>query len=136
MSTSQKTQQQKSPAPVRYHRSVVPFLMEALNRAQTRLERDTSEEYGESTAHISGPELLESLRELALERFGYLARTVFRCWSIHSTDDVGRVVFDLIKRGAMSKTDRDQLSDFFDVYDFKTALEDQYEIDVSRAFTR
>jgi len=88
----------------------------------------------EPQAHITGPELLEGIREFALEEFGLMARTVFHCWSIHTTEDFGRVVFDLIERREMSKTDGDQLSDFIDVYDFEEALDNQYRIDVSRAF--
>jgi len=64
-----------------------------------------------------------------------MAQTVFRCWSIHTTEDFGRMVFDLIDRGEMSKTESDQLSDFSDVFDFEEALVNQYQIDVSRAFT-
>ncbi len=90
---------------------------------------------GEKQVHISGPELLEGIREYALEEFGLMARTVFHCWSIHTTEDFGRIVFDLIERGEMSKTDGDQLSDFSDVYDFEEALDNQYRINVSRAFS-
>jgi uncharacterized repeat protein (TIGR04138 family) len=35
----------------------------------------------------------------------------------------------------MCKTDQDHLADFCDVYDFEEALDIQYEIDVSRAFS-
>ncbi len=135
MSTSQKTPQNTTASRVKYHRSVEPFLFEALRRAQTRLGREHVDDSGDARAHISGPELLESVREFALERFGLMARTVFHCWSIRSTDDFGRVVFDLIDRGLMSKTDNDQLADFCDVYDFEEALDNQYHIDVSRAFS-
>ncbi|MBI3862965.1 MAG: hypothetical protein HY290_13825 [Planctomycetia bacterium] len=134
MSTTQKTTQATTPTRVKYHRSVEPFLFESLHRAQIRLGRARSDDGSDAHAHITGPELLESLREYALERFGLMARTVFHCWSIHSTEDFGRVVFDLIDRGLMSKTDGDQLADFCDVFDFEEALENQYPIDVSRAF--
>lgn len=135
MSASQKTTQKTTPSRVKYHRSVEPFLFEALRRAQTRLGRMHDDDSGDSRAHITGPELLESIREFALERFGLMARTVFHCWSIRTTDDFGRVVFDLIDRGLMSKTNHDQLADFCDVYDFEEALDNQYRIDVSRAFS-
>lgn len=136
MSTSQKTPQSTTAPRAKYHRSVEPFLFEALRRAQVRLGRVHSGDEEDVPAHVSGPELLESIREFALERFGLMARTVFRCWSIHSTDDFGRVVFDLIERGRMSKTDSDQLADFCDVYDFEEALDNQYRIDVRRAFSQ
>ena len=49
---------------------------------------------------------------------------------------IGRLAtFHLIERGEMSKTDGDQLSDFNDVYEFEEALDNQYRIDVSRAFS-
>jgi uncharacterized repeat protein (TIGR04138 family) len=145
MSTTQKT-----PLPrLKYHPNTERFLFEALRRTQRNLGRlhtggpdqqqmgqqqMDSQQPGDQQVHISGPELLEGIRELALEEFGLMARTVFHCWSIHTTEDFGRVVFDLIERGEMSKTDGDQLSDFNDVYDFEEALDNQYRIDVSRAF--
>lgn len=134
MSTTHNTTKESAPVRAKYHRSVEPFLFEALGRAQRRLGRIASDDAGDAPAHITGRELLESVREYGLERFGLMARTVFHCWSVHSTDDFGRVVFDLIDRGLMSKTANDQLADFCDVYDFEEALDSQYRIDVSRAF--
>jgi len=140
MSTTQKTSLPR----LKYHPNTERFLFEALRRTQRNLGRlkedrlqsqSGSHSSGEPQVHISGPELLEGIREYALEEFGLMARTVFHCWSIHSTEDFGRVVFDLIERGEMSKTDGDQLSDFNDVYEFEEALDNQYRIDVSRAFS-
>jgi uncharacterized repeat protein (TIGR04138 family) len=137
MSATQNTSTSQAASHLRpkFHRNVEPFLFDALRRAQSRLGRAHIGNACDPTAHISGPELLESIREFALERFGLMARTVFHCWSIHSTDDFGRVVFELIERGEMSKTDSDQLADFCNVYDFEEALDNQYQIDVSRAFS-
>ena len=138
MNTTQKT----SPPRFKYHPNTERFLFEALRRTQRSLGRlkedglqSESHAPGEQQVHISGPELLHGIREYALEEFGLMARTVFHCWSIHSTEDFGRVVFHLIERGEMSKTDGDQLSDFNDVYEFEEALDNQYRIDVSRAFS-
>lgn len=130
MSTTEKT----SPPRLRYHPNAYRFLFAALRRAQQKLGRA---QHGpdEEQAHITGRELLEGIRECGLEQFGLMARTVFHCWSIHTTDDFGRMVFDLIERGEMRKTDSDQLSDFSDVYDFEEALDNQYRIDVSHAFS-
>jgi len=134
MSTTQNTSLPR----VKHHPNTERFLFEALRRTQRNLGRLQMGGAGDLSqaqqAHISGPELLEGIREFALEEFGLMARTVFHCWSIHTTEDFGRVVFDLIERGEMSKTDGDQLSDFCDVYDFEEALDNQYQIDVSRAF--
>ncbi len=87
-------------------------------------------------AHISGVELLEGIRAFALTQFGLMTCTVFRRWGIRSTDDFGNIVFELIERGEMSKTDRDQLSDFFEVYDFADVFDRDYQVEVQRAFTK
>src|SRR6516165_3925185 len=130
MSTTQKT----PPARLRYHPNAYRFLFAALRRSQQNLGREPRGP-DDGPAHITGVELLEGIREFALEQFGLLARTVFHCWSIHTTEDFGRMVFDRIERGEMSKTDSDQLSDFSDVFDFQEALDQQYQIDVSHAFS-
>ncbi len=131
MSTTQKTQA----TPLRYHANAYRFLFAALRRSQQKLGRVQARGEDGEEAHITGPELLDGIREFALDQFGFLARTVLHCWSIHTTDDFGRMVFDLIDRGEMRKTDSDQLSDFSEVFDFEEALETQYRIDVSHAFS-
>jgi uncharacterized repeat protein (TIGR04138 family) len=73
---------------------------------------------------------------LAVERFGLLTTTVFGRWGVASTADFGRIVFELVERGEMRKTERDQLSDFFGVYDFHEVFDHGYQIDTSKAFQR
>ncbi len=90
--------------------------------------------FDEESAHISGPELLNGIRELALEEFGLMTISVFRHWGVRSTDDFGKIVFDFIERGAMRKTDRDQLSDFCDVYGFEEVFDRDYRINAAQAF--
>ena len=53
---------------------------------------------------MRGPELLGGVRDLALQEFGLMARTVFRMWGVNSTADFGEIVFNLIDAGLMSKT--------------------------------
>ena len=76
--------------------------------------------------HISGAELAEGVRSMALERFGPLARTVLEHWGIHATEDVGRVVFALVEQGILIKQDEDRPEDFADVFDFEEAFELNY----------
>lgn len=118
----------------KYHHNAYRFVYEALKYAQQRLGRGIAQEPEEEDAHISGPELLFGIRDFARERFGLMATTVFRHWGIHETGDFGRIVFEMIEHGEMRKTDRDQLSDFYDVYDFEEAFNRDYEIETSRAF--
>jgi len=117
----------------KYHSDAYRFVFEALHHTQQKLKRGVSGDVDDDRAHITGPELLYGIRDLALERYGLLSRNVFLHWGIKSTADFGRIVFELIERGEMRKTERDQLSDFIDVYDFEDALDRDYEIDVSKA---
>ena len=76
--------------------------------------------------HISGRELTEALRTLALERYGPMARTVLEHWGIHATEDVGCVVFALVEQGILIKQEGDSPDDFTDVFDFEEAFELNY----------
>ncbi len=78
--------------------------------------------------------MLEGIRHFALENFGLLTLTVFHRWGIRGTGDFGRIVFELIDRGELRKTDRDQLSDFYAVYDFEDVFDREYLINTSIAF--
>lgn len=121
---------------LRYHQDAYRFVFEALQFAQEQLKRPRPRDPDDQHAHITGQELCEGIRELAIRRFGLLARTVFAHWGVRSTADFGRIVFELIDRGEMRKTDRDTLDDFVDVYDFEVALDRAYAIDTSHAFRR
>jgi uncharacterized repeat protein (TIGR04138 family) len=123
------------PSRLKFHPDAYRFVFEALQFSQENLKK-ASQEADDDSAHITGPELLAGVRDLGLKKFGMLAKTVFQYWGVRSTDDFGRIVFELIECGEMRKTDRDQLSDFFGVYDFDQALVNDYQIDTSVAFKR
>ena len=76
--------------------------------------------------HITGAELAEGVRQVAMERFGPLARTVLEHWGIHSTRDVGSVVFALVEQKILTTQDGDCPEDFADVFDFEEAFELNY----------
>jgi uncharacterized repeat protein (TIGR04138 family) len=78
--------------------------------------------------HISGRDLCLGLRDVALDRWGLLARTVLERWNITTTLDFGRIVFAMVEHQLMQKTEHDQLHDFRQVYDFQAALESSYRI--------
>jgi uncharacterized repeat protein (TIGR04138 family) len=112
------------------------FLYEALNHTQKMLGRLPAGEITEGAErqhHVSGPELLEGIRDLALREFGFMARTVFHLWGIQRTDDFGDIVFNLVEAGLMNKTDEDTRQDFHDVYDLDQALVQGYRIELEEA---
>lgn len=76
--------------------------------------------------HVTGPEILGGARRLALERFGPMARTVLNHWGLQDGRDIGRIVFQLIEAGVLSKTDEDSLDDFTGVMKFDAGLESEY----------
>lgn len=118
----------------RYHVDASEFIFDALRHTQETLGRLAAgespdaplDECDEEQVHITGVELLEGIRQLALERYGLMARCVFASWGVTTTEDFGRIVFDLVEQGKMRKTDRDQLDDFYGVYDFEQAFDRGY----------
>jgi uncharacterized repeat protein (TIGR04138 family) len=116
----------------RYPLEAYEFLYAALEHTQKRLHRVPAQP-GPPTGecHVSGRELLDGIRDLALREFGLMARTVFRLWNIHRTDDFGALVFNLVEAGLMNKTDEDRPEDFQDVFDLDQALTEGFRIDVN-----
>ena len=120
---------------VRYHANAYQFVYQALRFTQQCLNRGVSTGSDSEESHISGTELLDGIRAFALDQFGLMTCTVFRRWGIRSTDDFGHIVFELVDRGEMSKTGRDHLSDFLDVYDFADVFDRGYRVEVKKAFS-
>ena len=74
------------------------------------------------SGHVTGRELCEAVRRLALRQYGLLAATVLGHWGIRSTSAIGDVVYNKIATGDLEKTPSDSRSDFENVFDFETAL--------------
>jgi uncharacterized repeat protein (TIGR04138 family) len=81
--------------------------------------------------HVSGAELLEGARKLALKEYGPLAKTVLARWGIRQTEDIGAIVFRLVDKGVLGKTDEDDLADFSSGYDFDAAFRAPFRPDHS-----
>lgn len=79
---------------------------------------DLSQRLAGSRRHVTGRELLDGIRQLAVDLFGPLTLMVMEAWSVRQTGDFGMMVFHLVDRGLMGKTEDDRLEDFDDVYDF------------------
>jgi uncharacterized repeat protein (TIGR04138 family) len=122
----------------RYALEAYEFIFHALHHAQkllnrlppegTRREGEMAQEY-----HVSGPELLEGVRDLALQEFGLMARVVFKMWGINATGDFGEIVFNLIEAGLMTRTERDRREDFQDIFDMDTELLKGFRIPFNEA---
>src|SRR5207247_6683383 len=102
----------------RYGRGAYVFLRDALDFT-TKQQKKIK---GVSVRHVTGPELLDGVRRYALKEFGPMVMTVFDSWGVHSCEDVGNMVFNLIGAGVFGKTDEDSIEDFKNVYDFAEAF--------------
>jgi len=102
----------------RYQRDAYAFLRDALDFT-TKQQKKVK---GVSVRHVTGPELLDGVRQYALKEFGPLVMTVFDNWGIHSCEDIGNMVFNLIGAGVFGKTEEDSIEDFKNVYDFGEAF--------------
>ncbi len=56
-----------------------------------------------------------------------LAKTVLTTWGIGKTDDLGEIVYNLIKVDLMKKSDHDRREDFDAVFDFDAGLNASFE---------
>jgi uncharacterized repeat protein (TIGR04138 family) len=97
----------------RYDAEAYNFVYEALDFTLKSVARETR-----TSQHVTGRELLEGIRRYAIEQFGCMTRTVFACWGIHATADVGEIVFNLVEHDLMGRQDSDSKADFADVYGF------------------
>jgi uncharacterized repeat protein (TIGR04138 family) len=101
----------------RYDERAYLFVLAALEFCQQRLEE---------RRHITGQELAEGCRDLALERFGVMSRLVLEHWGIRSTADIGSIVFALVELGMLLSQPNDTREAFEDVYRFDQAFERDY----------
>ncbi|MCH2208586.1 MAG: hypothetical protein MK132_22330 [Lentisphaerales bacterium] len=83
-------------------------------------------EFG-TNRHLSGPELLDGIREFTLSEFGPMSMTVLKRWGLHNTLDIGHVIFNLIDAGVLAASPQDRLGDFDSVYDFNDAFSKPFE---------
>jgi uncharacterized repeat protein (TIGR04138 family) len=91
--------------------------------AGIRLTPDVLGKGGPPPWNVTGRDLLEGFRDLALDRYGALAREVLRTWGVTRTDDVGAVVFNMVEGGLLQRTATDSPADYHDVFDFEGAFD-------------
>lgn len=79
-------------------------------------------EHQRDSNHVSGGELLDGIREYAVEQYGPMAKTLFDAWNVRSCDDFGKIVFLLVDYGVLGKTENDSPEDFSGGYTFEDAF--------------
>ncbi|HCU12612.1 MAG TPA: hypothetical protein DGB72_10860 [Gemmatimonadetes bacterium] len=101
----------------RFDEQAYLFVLSALEVCQARLN---------VRRHITGVELARAARDLALDRYGLMARVVLEHWGIGSTADIGDIVFTLVELGFLLSQPQDTRDEFVDVFDFDLAFERDY----------
>jgi uncharacterized repeat protein (TIGR04138 family) len=101
----------------RFHEQGYLFVLSALEMCQAQLK---------ARRHITGAELANACRELALDRYGLMARVVLDYWGISATVDIGDIVFTLVDLGFLLSQPQDTRDEFADVFDFDRAFERDY----------
>ena len=102
----------------RYTREAYLFVREALDYTQRLVGKETRG----AIRHVSGQELLDGIRQFALNQFGPMVVTVFEEWGVHSCRDFGEIVFNMVETSLLAKTERDTRDDFQNGYDFTDAF--------------
>jgi uncharacterized repeat protein (TIGR04138 family) len=101
----------------RYREGAYLFVLAALEFAQARLAE---------RRHISGAELCAAVRELAVNRFGVMARLVLAHWGVRRSADVGEIVFTLVDLGLLISQPTDTKEEFAGLFEFDDAFEREY----------
>jgi uncharacterized repeat protein (TIGR04138 family) len=102
----------------RYAREAYHFVREALDYSQKHIGKENRS----AIRHITGQELLDGIRQFALNQFGPMAVTVFEEWGIHNCRDFGEIVFNMVEISLLAKTETDGRDDFNNGYDFTDAF--------------
>jgi uncharacterized repeat protein (TIGR04138 family) len=102
----------------RFSRDAYAFVREALDFSQKLVGRENRG----TIRHITGQELLDGIRQFALQQFGPMVVTVFEEWGIRNCRDFGDIVFNMVENGLLAKTEKDSRDDFQSGYDFTDAF--------------
>jgi uncharacterized repeat protein (TIGR04138 family) len=102
----------------RFSREAYFFLRESLDFTQKIIGKENRG----GIRHVSGQELLDGIRQLALQQFGPMAATVFEEWGVKNSRDFGEIVFNMVEENLLAKTETDSRDDFQNGYDFTDAF--------------
>ena len=103
----------------RFPREAYFFVREALDHTQKLIGKPAKDD---APRHVTGQQLLEGIREFALQQYGPMTMTVLETWGIHRCEDFGDIVFNMVDNSLLAKTEQDSREDFKGGYDFEEAF--------------
>lgn len=98
----------------RFARDAYHFTREALDFTQKLISRENKG----TVRHVTGQELLDGIRQYALQQYGPMTITVLEEWGVKNCTDFGEIVFNMVESGLLAKTDKDTRDDFQNGYNF------------------
>ena len=101
----------------RYDSRAYDFVLEVIHFAST-----------DAKGHVTGQELLDYFRDMALDAYGPLTYTVLNDWGVRCCEDVGAIVFNLYDAKRIGKTDSDSPEDFVGGFNFKHEFLDPFAV--------
>jgi len=81
----------------------------------------------EEPRHVDGQSLCDALRQVALKKWGRLAKLVLNSWGVKTTRDFGELVYLMVDNDWISAQPADSIDDFNDIYDFKMVFKEQFK---------
>jgi uncharacterized repeat protein (TIGR04138 family) len=102
----------------RYARDAYAFVRESLDYTQKNIGKENRG----NIRHITGQELLDGIRQFALNQFGPMVVTVLEEWGVRNSRDFGEIVFNMVEIDLLAKTENDNRDDFNHGYDFTDAF--------------
>ena len=107
----------------RYPIEALVFVQNAVSYTVDKLYRSKNRKI----KHISGPQLLDGIKDFALQQFGPMAVDIFEYWGITNTEDFGKIVFKLVDHNLLSARKEDKLEDFKNGYDFDEVFNKKFQ---------
>jgi uncharacterized repeat protein (TIGR04138 family) len=102
----------------RYHRDVYAFVRDALDFTVKQQKKGREG----LPKHVTPAQLLDGVRNFALKEFGPMVPSVFGYWNINSCEDLGHIVFNMIRKEILGKNESDTIEQFRAGYDFHEAF--------------
>ena len=109
----------------RYQEGAYWFVRHALDHTIKNLKKGSTTPPKQNN-HVSGKQLLNGIRDYAIDQYGPMAKTLLDTWRISQCEDFGEIVFNLVEHGILGKTEEDSREDFAGGYDFHEAFVDPF----------
>lgn len=108
-----------TPRPLPYDMRAYIFVDESLSALVARLPE---------RRHVTARECAEAVLDAAAARFGLLGDVVLEDWGIHTSTDIGRIVFALVEGGRVSAAEDDAVEDFDELFRVEEVFPARYRI--------